>query len=171
MNYLAIYNNLCEKSKGRIYDKKVHHKHHIIPRCMGGNDDKDNLAILSRREHFVAHKLLIEIYPENNKLRFAFRLMIGEMIKYGEHFSSRDYERAMCPIKHSLESRKLMSEKKRGERKSKESIEKGKATRKRNAIAQVAEHQSFKLGVRISIIRGITEEDMVQVQEGFYKKS
>ena len=37
-------------------------KHHIIPRCMGGNDLKNNLVSLTIEEHFLAHKLLAKIY-------------------------------------------------------------------------------------------------------------
>lgn len=43
-------------------------RHHIIPKCLGGTNDKDNLVRLTAEEHFVAHKLLIMIYPKNQKL-------------------------------------------------------------------------------------------------------
>lgn len=43
-------------------------RHHIMPRCLGGTDDEDNLIYLTYREHFIAHKLLAEENPENNDL-------------------------------------------------------------------------------------------------------
>lgn len=50
-------------------------KHHIIPRCMGGNDNKENLILLTAKEHFIAHQLLVKIYPKENKLIFALHRM------------------------------------------------------------------------------------------------
>ena len=33
-------------------------RHHIIPKCMGGSDDEDNLIDFNAREHYNAHKIL-----------------------------------------------------------------------------------------------------------------
>lgn len=49
--------------------------HHIIPRCMGGNDDPQNLIKLTFREHFLAHYMLYLAYPDNYKLANAFHFM------------------------------------------------------------------------------------------------
>jgi hypothetical protein len=46
-------------------------RHHIIPKCMGGDNTPDNLCFLSAREHFIAHFLLIKIYPKEHKLIYA----------------------------------------------------------------------------------------------------
>ena len=60
MDYLNLYNNLC--SKKHIDDDNYYEWHHIIPRCMGGSDDKSNLVKLTLREHYIAHMLLYKIY-------------------------------------------------------------------------------------------------------------
>jgi len=74
MNYTKIYNSLIEKAQNRELSgyKEVHH---ITPRCLGGSDDKSNLVALTAREHFIAHKLLTKIYPDNPKLYYAFGCM------------------------------------------------------------------------------------------------
>ena len=48
MNYEKTYNQIIEKAKdgGLINYKETHH---IIPRCMGGVDEKDNLVDLTNR--------------------------------------------------------------------------------------------------------------------------
>ena len=70
MNYEKIYNQIIEKAKDRVLiDYKE--THHIIPRCMGGVDEKDNLVDLTAREHFICHLLLTKIYPRHKGLRLA----------------------------------------------------------------------------------------------------
>ena len=50
-------------------------RHHIIPKCMGGTNDKGNLIDLYAREHFIAHKLLALENPDNVKLQYAWWCM------------------------------------------------------------------------------------------------
>lgn len=63
-----------ERSFGRELDCYTE-KHHIIPKCMGGDNNKRNLAILTPEEHYVAHQLLTKIYPSNIKLIYATTMM------------------------------------------------------------------------------------------------
>jgi hypothetical protein len=74
MNYLKHYNKLIDRAKCR-HLAGYSEKHHIIPRCMGGSDESDNLVKLTPEEHFVAHQLLVKIYPTNTKLILAVRMM------------------------------------------------------------------------------------------------
>ena len=88
MNYTNIYDSLIKKAQNRELSgyKEVHH---IIPKCMGGSDEKSNLVALTAREHFVAHKLLTKMYPDNPKLYHAFGCM-----SMGRKLSSIHYEEA-----------------------------------------------------------------------------
>jgi len=49
--------------------------HHIVPKCMGGNNEKNNLVDLPPKAHFIAHYLLTKMYPDNMKLKHAFAMM------------------------------------------------------------------------------------------------
>jgi hypothetical protein len=40
----------------------IYHKHHIVPRHMGGTDDPSNLVELTVKEHAEAHRKLFEQY-------------------------------------------------------------------------------------------------------------
>lgn len=75
MNYKRIYDSLIEKGKSRNLTGYCE-KHHIIPRCLGGSNDKNNLVKLTAEEHYVAHQLLVKIYPKNHKLAKAVSMMI-----------------------------------------------------------------------------------------------
>lgn len=48
--------------------------HHILPKSMGGSDDKSNLIKLSPRQHYIAHHLLWKAY-QNKQTNFAFWCM------------------------------------------------------------------------------------------------
>lgn len=75
MNYLKIYNLLINKANmsNRLKNSDVYYEnHHIKPKCIGGNNSKQNLVLLTAREHFLAHWLLTKIYINNSKIIYAF---------------------------------------------------------------------------------------------------
>lgn len=74
MDYQRHYNLLIEKAQQRTTDLYTE-RHHIVPRCLGGTDDKDNLVALTPEEHYVAHQLLVKMYPENASLVYAANKM------------------------------------------------------------------------------------------------
>ncbi|MBQ0113365.1 MAG: hypothetical protein KBT03_09570 [Bacteroidales bacterium] len=69
-------------------------RHHIIPKCMGGDNSPENLVWLFPREHFIAHKLL---YLENKgitALSYAYWNM-SHCIKKGRYkLTELEYEQA-----------------------------------------------------------------------------
>jgi hypothetical protein len=76
MDYKKIYDSLIDKGKNRLSNGQVYYEsHHIIPRCMDGSDEQHNLVYLTPEEHYVAHQLLVKIYPDNFKLSHAANMM------------------------------------------------------------------------------------------------
>lgn len=72
MNYQKLYDKLIKTRKERqLINKKEYEIHHIIPKCLGGSNEKDNLVFLTPREHFIAHKFLVKIYPDSASLNLA----------------------------------------------------------------------------------------------------
>jgi len=84
MNYIRIYDEIIEKFRN-LQGLPRTETHHIVPRCLGGNDDPDNLVDSPLRYHFVAHLCLARIY--GGKLVAAVYLMSQS----GKH-TSRAYE-------------------------------------------------------------------------------
>lgn len=74
MDYQKHYNNLINRSKTRILEGYCE-KHHIIPRCIDGLDIIENICCLTPEEHYIAHLLLIKIYPNEPKLVYAAKMM------------------------------------------------------------------------------------------------
>ena len=75
ITYNEFINNILA-TRGRFAcGDEYHERHHIVPKCMGGTNDEDNLIDLFAREHFEAHRLLTLENPENDKLAYALWCM------------------------------------------------------------------------------------------------
>jgi hypothetical protein len=95
MDYTRIYNQIIERAQTRKLEGHVE-KHHIVPKCIGGLDEKENIVELTAREHFLCHMLLCEIHPQEYKLKHALFLMAIGKQKVKEKtyvIGSRVYER------------------------------------------------------------------------------
>ena len=62
-------------TRGRFNVACAKQRHHIVPRCVGGSNDEDNLIDLTRSEHIEAHRLLAKESPKNVRLQNAYRNM------------------------------------------------------------------------------------------------
>lgn len=74
MNYQKHYDILITRARTRILEGYTE-RHHILPKCMGGTDHLANLVELTPEEHYVAHQLLVKIYPDEGKLTYAVKRM------------------------------------------------------------------------------------------------
>ncbi len=75
MDYQKIYNSLVERARTRIINEFTE-THHVVPRCLGGSNEKTNLVELTPEEHYVAHQLLVKLNPSNHALAKAAAMMI-----------------------------------------------------------------------------------------------
>src|ERR1019366_9401139 len=71
MDHQKHYNKLMERSPKVKPKEGYFERHRIIPGCMGGKYIKGNFVFLTPEEHYVAHQLLVKMYPGNRKLVFA----------------------------------------------------------------------------------------------------
>lgn len=79
MDYSHNYNRLIIKAKNRSILPTIYKEnHHIIPKCMGGSDNKNNIISLFPDEHLIAHLLLTKMYPNHiGLLRAAYCMTNG----------------------------------------------------------------------------------------------
>lgn len=67
-------------------------EHHIIPRSLGGTDEKENLIRLTAREHFIAHLLLTKMVTESEHVRKMFWALHRMCFSGIDYFNGRSYE-------------------------------------------------------------------------------
>lgn len=119
--YTRIYRKLIWRGSDRLLlggtptPDTYYERHHIVPRCMGGTDDLSNLALLTAREHYLAHWLLVKMVAGQvkYKMQFAFFRMSTENAKQQRNISARQYEVAR---KHHAEACRTIGGHKRGKK-------------------------------------------------------
>jgi hypothetical protein len=91
-HYINRYCNFINSIQNT--DITVYEVHHIIPRCLGGNNNPENLITLTPRQHFIAHWILWKAY-KTKELTASFFAMCNQNNPYQSRnpkISSRVYE-------------------------------------------------------------------------------
>lgn len=146
MNYKKIYDNLMNKRKTIILENQYTEKHHIIPKCFGGPDTKENLVALTPEEHFLAHQLLVKMHPEHKGLKYAlFMMTIGPN-------GRRNNNKLFGWIKRDYDENRPKSRGSTGKKHKPETIAKMKAARAKQVITEETKKKisSTKSGVKLS---------------------
>lgn len=121
--YTHTYHKIVEMStkKNRVKTNEVYYeKHHIVPKSLGGGNEKENLVLLTPREHFLVHWLLTKMVIDQDhkrKMHNAFyRLSHSSKFNNKRKLTPRQYEicrlsnaKAQLGKKYSKETREQRS--------------------------------------------------------------
>jgi len=180
MNYQRIHDNIIERAKTRVLEG-YKETHHIVPRCLGGTDDKTNLVDLTAKEHFLIHRLLTKIH-KNEKIKHAFAMMSVTRTNPNKYMfvdyciSSRTYEQAKIVLSERRKGKKLsnstkkkISDKLKGRVFSESTIEKMKkpkseSHRKNISLSKTGENNPA-YGVPIRLGAVLSEETKQLISE------
>lgn len=98
MDYQRIYSDFIADRLGKQPTKPTYfERHHIVPRSLGGGDEKSNLIRLTPEDHFFAHLLLAKIH--GGQMWSPVALMVGGRVSY--------YKPTISRIKHGWASRAM----------------------------------------------------------------
>ena len=64
--YTATYHRIITRARQRTITGYTE-THHVVPRCLGGNNSPANLVQLTLKEHRICHKLLVKMVPFKSK--------------------------------------------------------------------------------------------------------
>lgn len=148
--YTTWYMNIIKKAQDRNILDGYSENHHIIPKSLSGQNNKENIVRLTAREHFIVHWLLMKMVSETKhvfQMANAFNRMLskGRDDQFRYYPSSKIYELARIesnikrkgmpssnkgkpsPFKgrtHSEESKKKVGNANRGKKRSEETKKK-----------------------------------------------
>lgn len=161
MNYQRHYQSLMERSHGRVLDG-AREMHHIVPRCLGGTDDKANRAALTPREHFIAHMLLVRMHPSHRGLATAAMLMSAHKTKNSHTYAQakKRFSTLTKGIVPSIDHREKIAAAHRGRKKAPAHIEKIAATKRGTQLS--IEHKQ-RISESVSSIFSTPEGRAAQV--------
>lgn len=74
MNYFKIYDDLIADAIQNPKPEEYKERHHIIPKCCGGDNSSKNMVHLTARQHYLAHWLLYKMY-KTSSLVYAWHCM------------------------------------------------------------------------------------------------
>lgn len=123
MKYKEFIENILN-TRGRFAcGDEYHERHHIVPKCMGGGNEEENLIDLFAREHFEAHRLLTQENPDSYSLTYAYGCMAWANNNNQERYqlTAEEYEQVKITFVSALqgrpkseEHRRKLSESKKG---------------------------------------------------------
>lgn len=79
--YKEIISDLSKRGYSEIGPNDGLERHHIIPKCMDGIDNEDNIVIVTTKEHTILHCILFLTYPNHFGLLKAF---IGRILNLND---------------------------------------------------------------------------------------
>jgi len=104
--YTIWYYRIINNAKVRDTINGYFEKHHIIPKSLGGNNDKNNLVLLTGKEHYICHLLLTKMVEGNFKRSMSYALwgMVNQHNKHQDRIkiTGRKYQYAKELMKESL---------------------------------------------------------------------
>lgn len=72
--YYMWYSSLINKNLNTTFHGVYTEKHHILPKSLGGSDDKRNIIAVPAREHYILHRLLTKFTVGHDKAKMCFAL-------------------------------------------------------------------------------------------------
>ena len=99
------YDILITRAQNRKPPSEYCELHHIIPKCLGGENTKENLVLLTAREHYIAHLLLSKIFPNHLGIITAILVMSSRL----SEFSNSKNRTFSILRKQNIEIRKTLN--------------------------------------------------------------
>lgn len=174
--FVTLYNSLMQSRKAYCSFGNLEYweTHHIIPKCIGGSDDENNLVLLTAREHYIAHWLLTKMHPKNKKIHYAFTMMCS--LKDKRRFTTKQYER-MKTVRSNLmtghevteETRKKISEKCTGYKHTKEAIEKIRQTSIGRSVGKTHTKEAIEKIKQARALQFFSEESLQKRRDSLKK--
>ena len=125
--YFQKYLDFCHSKQCRgIKKTKGFHRHHIFPKSFERIDENWNIVLLTHREHYIAHLLLVKACEHSKALKGFIHVARKVGITNSRAYSSRESAWRQSQKDHMIayysdpENRKKTGEKSKGKRRTEE---------------------------------------------------
>ena len=155
--YTRWYFNIIDRAKSRTINER-HEVHHVLPKCLGGDDSNANLVKLLPKEHFLCHYLLTKMVPkskEQRKLYHAFAAFNMASKNQQRNINSRQYMLLSTAAKEGMKGN---------------THNKGKV-RSADANKKQSESMKAKYSVQLYVHTGKTYEEIYGKEEAEKRKN
>lgn len=93
VNHSRVYDEIIEFFRQNPLSEKCYgENHHIVPKSLGGSNEKENIVRLTARAHFICHMLLVRIHTGEAKKKMWCALHFMT-IDQKHRSSARQYEK------------------------------------------------------------------------------
>lgn len=162
--YTKWYYQIINKaqSEKRIKNQRIYYEsHHIIPKSLGGNNNKENRILLTFKEHYICHRLLCYMVFNNilkNKMYYALYNLSRSSNSQDRNLpfhhklicleanriaSSKRLHKPHLGHKHSEKTKDLLRKKSLGYKHTKESKQKISLSNKKTAKSRAKKVSDF----------------------------
>jgi hypothetical protein len=85
-------------------------RHHIIPKSIGGSNDKENIVKLTPKQHFICHRLLVKMTQGKDRQKMVYAFWIMSNKKRLNSVTSNAYASAKNLIQEVMRDRHITNE-------------------------------------------------------------
>lgn len=113
--YTRWYYKIVNRAQTRAVENgQYYERHHIVPRSLGGLNNKENLVYLTAREHFIAHWLLTKMTQgaDQKKMAYACKQMMHSHAPSQERYriNGKTYQSLRQNLNETLKGREFTAE-------------------------------------------------------------
>ena len=90
--YRRWHDAIVERARTRERLEGYVERHHVIPRCLGGGNEPENIVVLTLREHYMVHLLLTKMTKRRDRSKMCHALWRMCNGHQGKLLNSRQYE-------------------------------------------------------------------------------
>jgi len=135
------YLKLCGRALSRDLNESIYvEKHHVFPKSLYG--DNGFVVKLTAPEHYIAHQLLVKMFPKNRKLIYAARMMT-----VNDHRSQKRNNKLYGWLKEAYSRAGQSIESNRKRSKTQTGLKQSEETKKKKSLALMG-HPAWNKGMK-----------------------
>lgn len=149
--YFKIIHNAKLRNKSNLKKLENMENHHIIPSSLGGNNEPENMILLTAKEHFICHLLLRKMVIGEAKMKMQYASLLMADFNKTIKKTSRLYYHLKEQARKAKTGRKLSEETKQKIGQSKIGKKRSEDLKRKLSLIKTGKKLSDEHKIKISI--------------------